>query len=290
MYFYLYSSVFLVAAKAVRAFDPGLLGRPTDQSLFDDDQALLSSDLTESAENHQSSAIENELWPLSSDNSISFTGENFGSSPNDFSIASVPFASADCSASENSIFSTIGKSRLRRLAQCDSSDNNGSPPKLSFPSVDNLDENLRETILRENPGLYNTLRLSQSNEDNNAACIIITVGILPVGVCSSVTVNDWLFRAARTFPWNWGTVVTCWDLSYVTPGMIELKFHPFVSIDSIWADWYCVSCLVPQEVLGCPIPEQEFACCKEISDVNGVLTGIECAFFIDMKGTWHNWG
>lgn len=213
--------VFLFAAKAVRAPDPGLSGGLSDQSLFDDDQALLPSDLTESIENHQSSAIDNGSWPFSSDNNISLTGGNIASIPNDFSTASVPFASADCSASDISIFSNIGKSRLRRLDQCDSPDNNGSPPKLSFPSVDVLDESLRNAILRENPGLYNTLRLLENNEYHNAACIIITVGTLPVGVCSSVTVNDWLFRASRTFTWNWSTVVTLWDLSPVTSGMIE---------------------------------------------------------------------
>ena len=221
MRFRLYPFAFLFAAKAVRAPDPGLSGGLSDQLLFDDDEALLPSDLTESIENHQSSAIDNGSWPFSSDNSISFTGENIASIPNDFSTASVPFASADCSASDNTIFSNLGKSRLRRLDQCDSPDNNGSLPKISFPSLDASDENLRGAILRENPGLYNTLRLLQNNEDRNAACIIITVGTLPVGVCSSVTINDWLFRASRTFSWNWSTVVTLWDLSFVTPGMIE---------------------------------------------------------------------
>lgn len=221
MHFHLYSFLFLFAAKAARAPDPGLSGGPSDQLLFDDDQALLPSDLTEPAEIHQSSAIDNESWLFSGDNSLSFTGENIASIPNDFSLASVPFGSADCSASDNSIFSAIGKSRLRRLDQCDSTDNNGPPPKLSFPGVDVLDENLRDAILRENPGLHDTLRLLQNNEDHNAACIIITVGALPVGVCSLVTIHDWLFRASRTFTWNWSTVVTLWDLSSVTPGMIE---------------------------------------------------------------------
>ena len=214
--------VFVAAAKGVLTSEPGLSGGLSDQLFFDNDQVLLPSDLTESAENQQSSAIGNELWPLSSETSISFTSENIASIPNDLSIASDLFASADCSTSDNLIFPNIGKSRLKRLAQCDSPDNNGSPPTLSVPNGYELDENLRGTILRENPGLYNTLRLSQDKEEDNTACIIITVGILPVGACSSATINDWNFRASRTFPWNWMFVVTLWDLSHVTPGMLIL--------------------------------------------------------------------
>lgn len=216
--------IVVAAPKAVHASDPGTLGGPSDQLLFDDDQALLPSGLTGSAENQQSSALDNEIWPPSADNSISFTTENIALSPNDFSIASDLFASADCSTSNNFIFSTTGKSRLRRLDRCSTLDDNGSPPMLSIPSGDTFDENLRETILRENPGLYNTLRLSQNNEEENTACIILTIGILPVGVCSSTTINDWIYRASRNFPWNWSNIVTLWDLSNVTPGIVEWNF------------------------------------------------------------------
>lgn len=220
MRLHVYFIIFVAIAKDVGS-DPGLSGGLSNQLLFDEDQALLPSDLTESAENQQSSAIANELWPLSSDNSIPFTSENIVSIPNDF-FASDPFASADCSTSDNLIFPNISKSRLKRIAQCDSFYNNGSPPTLTFPNGHELDENLRGTILRENPGLYDTLRLSQDKEEDNTACIIITVGILPVGVCSSATIHDWNFRASRTFSWNWMSVVTLWDLSHVTPGMLIL--------------------------------------------------------------------
>lgn len=228
----LHLSFFILAvasAKALFASDPDFLGGPSDQPLFDEDQALLPVDLTDLAVNQQqSSAIDDAFWSLSGDTSILSPSENIVSSPNDFSIASDPFASADCSTSENPIFPSTGKSRLRRLARCDALDNNGSPPMLSIPTVDNFDNNLREAILRENPALYDVLQSSQNKAEDNTPCIIISVGILPLGVCSSVTVNDWEYRASRTFSWNWMYTVILWDLSNITPGMAELQtnFRP----------------------------------------------------------------
>lgn len=234
MRLHLHFFVLIAAPKAVHPSDPDLVGGPSDQLLFDQNQVLLPSDLAESAVDQQSSAIGNAFWTLSSDNSIPSSAENIASGPIDFSIASDPVDFADCSTSDDSIFSPASKSRLRRQARCDTLDNNVSPPTLSIPSVDSFDENLRGTILRENPGLHETLRLLQKNDDDdNTACYLITLGILPIGVCSSVTVNDWTYRASRTFSWNWMFLVTLWDLSYITPGMVELNFLSPASIDSI---------------------------------------------------------
>lgn len=213
--------ILIAVLKAVHASDSGLLGDSSDQ-LFFDEQSLLPSDLTELALDQQSSATDDTIWNLSSDTSIPYSSENIASSSNDFSMASDPFAFADCSTSDNYIFPATGKSRLRRLARCDAPDTNQSPPMISIPSDGGFDDNLRNAILRENPSLYDTLRVSQNNEDDNTACVIITVGILPVGVCSSLTINDWTYKASRTFPWNWIKEVTLWDLSYVTPGRTKL--------------------------------------------------------------------
>ena len=218
LYFFI---LIAAAAKAVQASGSGLSGALSDQSLFREDQALPLSDFTESTADQPSLAIDDSIWSLFSDTSISSSTENIALSPNDFSIASDPFAFADCSTSDNSIFPNAGESRQRRQARCDVLGKNVSSPMRSVPTIDHFDENLRETILREYPALYETLRLSQDNEEDNSACILITSGILPVGVCSSVTINDWTFRASRTFPWNWMYEVTLWELSYATPGMVD---------------------------------------------------------------------
>ena len=222
----LHLSFFMVVVTAVKlaASYPNLAEGSSDQLLFDDaalpsDQLLLpwepaSLDPTALLEDQEFSGFGGGIASLSTDTT---------SSLNDLSITSDLVALADCSISDNLIFPTIGKLRLKRLNQdqCEAPDNIESSPMLSVPTVDDLEENIRVAIMRENPRLYDLLWSSRSNEEDNTACMLLTANILPRGACTSGTTDDWLYRYTRIFAWNGIYRLSIWDLSYVTPGMIE---------------------------------------------------------------------
>ena len=217
----LHFSLFMIGAATVHVSTslPGLAGDPSDLLLFEDtalspDQALLplepafldSTDLAPDA---------------APDASISPQTEDVAFSLNDLFTAADPLALADCSTSD-ALFSTVGKSRLKRGAQCANTDELASPPMLSIPTVSDMDEDLRGTIMRDYPGLYDSLWSSQFNDEDNSACIILTTGILPVGACALDTTAALNYKSSRTFPWSGFEMVTLWDVSHVTLGMVEL--------------------------------------------------------------------
>lgn len=211
----------IVAVVKLAASYPGLAEDPSDQLFFDDaallpDQPLLPSepgslDLTELLEDQESSGFLGGLASLSTDTA---------SSLNDFFIASDSVALTDCSTSDNFMFPTIDKSRLKRLDQCEAPDNIAYPPMLIVPTVNDLEEDIRGAIMRENPFLYDLLWSSRLDDEDNTACMLLTAKILPRGACTSGTVADWNYRSTRSFAWNGKYELALWDLSFVTPGMI----------------------------------------------------------------------
>lgn len=53
---------------------------------------------------------------------------------------------------------------------------------------------------------------------------------------------------------------------------------------------FCASYLADKLAMGCPYPSHEFVCCKELAIKAGVLTGIECAFLVDLQRSWASIG
>jgi hypothetical protein len=182
-----------------------------------------SLDSIELAPNQESSGVDDELLSPPTDGSVSISPGNSASSVDGFSTASDLFASTDCSNTGNSLFPTIGKSRLKRANRCDAVGNFASPHTLSVPTVEEFDPDIRVTILTENPGLREVLRLAEENEEQSTVCILLTNGKLPLGGCTSNTTADWFHTASMTFSWNPNYIVTLWQMDNITPGMINSK-------------------------------------------------------------------
>ncbi len=198
---------------------------PSDQGLWS--MAPGSSDYTELEMNTEFSPFIDEFWLDPTENSIHPPQLDIDWGLVEFSTTSDSSALAGCSNFGNSFLPTpIGKSRWKREAWCEVPDRTSSPHTLSIPTAEDLDVDLREAILNQNPGLRVVLERSQDNENDNTVCIILTEGRLPFGICSSVTVIDGFYRYTMTFPWNAVYSVTIWDLINVTPGMIPIKNQP----------------------------------------------------------------
>lgn len=216
---------FMVFSSVVKVFasDSDLLGS-YDEPLFPDStQALLplesgSLDLTDLTTNLNPSAFDGDS-PLFAATSIPPSEETIDFSPDEFSNASDLFAVADCSTSDSSIFPTIGKSRTKRLAQCGAPDKGVVSP--SIPTVDDMDAKLRETIMRIYPTINDELRLSQEDDDDNSACVLLSAGVMPHGACTSLTTDDWSYISSGAFSWNSNYQVTLWDLYNIIPGMTK---------------------------------------------------------------------
>lgn len=206
-----------------------LFGESSDDSLFTDTiQASLPlgleepSDLTDLTGDQKFLAYDDP--GLLSDGSSILPPENPTTySPDEFfSISSDPFVPADCFGFDSSSLSSIpiamGRLRSKRSGQCAAPNNiNNAVP--SVPTVDDLDENVRETILRVYPALGDELRLSQEDDDDNSACVLLSGGVMPRGACTSAT--HWMYFGSGTFSWNSQYKLKLWDLWYVTPGMIQ---------------------------------------------------------------------
>lgn len=274
----------LIIAAAVQLFAsfPKSARDLSDQSLSEDtaipwDQALLPLE-----------PVSLDLTELIPDTSISPQDDAFASGLDDFSAGPDLFTLADCSASNIFSLSADDKSRLKRGAQCENPDELASPPMLSIPTIDDMDTTLRDTIMEENPNLYDVLWTSQFKDDDNSACIILTASILPIGACAPGNTAALTYRFSRTFPWSPLEVVTLWDVSYVTYG----KMRSINTPSGFFARWrliFCHSYLAPKLAMGCPSP-YNFVCCRAISLLGKVPTGIECVFWTHLQSTWPKTG
>ena len=127
---------------------------------------------------------------------------------------------ADCSSSDDSLFSIIGKPRVKRESRCGVLDYSApSSPTLSLPTIEDLDVDvdLRENILRENPAFSTMLEGVKKNEFENNICILLSANLLPFGACTS-TVSDWLYLGAGRPFFSPPYLFTFWDVPNVTPG------------------------------------------------------------------------
>lgn len=135
-----------------------------------------------------------------------------------------PLLVADCSSSES--FPTIGKSRLRRADRpktCNNGAvNSGASDEISLPT---------ELF---SPGGFNTLeqQITDLNEAENSQCVLLSLGALPAGVCSSGRIED-LSVTGGIFV-NEVQLITS-TLRHVTLCTSLLEFLPFLACIKILA-------------------------------------------------------
>ena len=199
---------FLGLALAIRVFTLGqdLYGDLSDDSFFSDlTQASLPSepeeslDLTDPTSNQNPLAFD-DARPLSGDFNILLPEQPDDAifSPDEFfSKLFDPFIMADCPSLDSFSISSpttaamaMSRSRSKRSGQCAA-----PPPNFitntnaypSTPTVDDLDDHVRDTILRTYPTLGDQLQLLQDDDDENSACVLLSGGVMPRGACTSAT-------------------------------------------------------------------------------------------------------
>ncbi len=144
-------------------------------------------------------------------------------------------ALVDCADLDTSFLTTpIGKWRWKRQTWCEVPDRTSSPSKLRIPTVEDLDLDFRKAILNQNPDLNDVLELSQDNKDDNTACIILTEGLFPFGICSSEATTDGSYQYSMTFPWNSMYSAEIWNFINITPGKIPIKKQQAPLQTGIW--------------------------------------------------------
>ena len=243
---------------------------PNDLLLFDetvpasDQNAIFfsqdsgASDLTAltTTDSFESSILNDDAsWFFSSEEDLSIaafapstiTDLSLGSSdPFDLAAAACLGFDDDDNLKNNNLFSSTDvllkrqrKPRVKRqAAQCkpggSSLDQPSSAPpprkKRPIPTLDDLDVNVREGILRENPALNDALQRTKEDEFENNVCILLTLGLLTRGVCTSETTADWTYLGNGRFYWSPLYLFTLWNLANVTPGMIVCFFLFFFCV------------------------------------------------------------
>lgn len=172
MYSYLLFYLVVALISNVFASDLNLSGSLTNDMLFDEtvpasEQMLFSqdsepSDLTKLTTDSESQIFnEDTPWLFSSDPSLAEAPPI-----NELSLVSDSSNLAACLTFDNDLFSSTAVSditRVKRETQCKAGSLDTSAfPKLSIPTLDDLDINLREGILRENPALNDALIVFES--------------------------------------------------------------------------------------------------------------------------------
>lgn len=234
MYYLLFYSMIALMWE-VLASDLNLLESLPNDMLFDETMPASEqipnpqdsgpSDLGELTMNSGSSIFnEDTPWSFSSDPSIAAAPPI-----NELFLASDPLNLAACLTSDNNFFPSTAVSemtRVKRQTQCKPGSLDTSAfPKLSIPTFDDIDSNLREGILRENPALNDAIQRTKENGFENNVCILLTSGVLPCGACTSETSADWFYLNDGRFYWAPKYLFTLWNLANVRPGMTVLSFQ-----------------------------------------------------------------